>query len=359
MILTDTKPKNYISAAQYQVHFEDWDTLRSIIEDPIYSQVLVIADENTEKLCLHILFENIARQVRVLTFPAGEKHKNLMTCHMIFEKMLQKNIDRNCLVVLLGGGVVGDMGGFCSATFKRGLPFIYLPTTLLSQVDASIGGKLGVDVNGIKNVAGIFQNPKNVFVFTEFLQTLPEIHIRNGFAEMIKHWLIADRETFDTAHAHRDFIYKNYKNCIESSLQIKLNITEKDPKEKGIRKILNFGHTIGHAIESLSILKSEDLLHGEAIAIGMICESYISYRMNLLSEEEIFKIREYIISIFGHHPKWVNDPAFLVELMYHDKKNRNGKIQFSLLEGIGYAVYNWEIPEDIIYESLYFYKQKL
>ena len=122
---------------------------------------------------------------------------------------------------------------------------------------------------------------------------------------------------------------------------------------------MNFGHTIGHAIESLSILKSEDLLHGEAIAIGMICESYISYRMNLLSEEEIFKIREYIISIFGHHPKWVNDPAFLVELMYHDKKNRNGKIQFSLLEGIGYAVYNWEIPEDIIYESLYFYKQKL
>jgi 3-dehydroquinate synthase len=340
------------------VHFNNWTLLQKIVEDPVYSQVVVITDENTEKLCLHILFENIERQVRVITIPAGEENKTLDTCAFIYEKMVQKNIDRGSLAILLGGGVVCDMGGFCSATYMRGIPFISIPTSLLAQVDASVGGKLGVDLKGLKNIVGVFQKPEHVFIFKEFLKTLPPVHIRNGFAEILKHWLIRDAKTFYHVKNNPEDLWHQVKDWVIPSVLVKSSVTQKDPQEKGLRKILNFGHTIGHAVETYSLHKSNPLLHGEAIAIGMICESYISYRMNLLSEDENFAIRQFITSVFGHHPKWVQDPETLLNIMYKDKKNRSGKIQFSLLEGIGNAVYNWEVPEDIIYESLYFYKQK-
>ncbi|MFZ1705395.1 MAG: 3-dehydroquinate synthase [Saprospiraceae bacterium] len=359
--MTDTQilKQTNITAGEYDIYFEDWNTLIHQIENPTYSQVLVITDENTEKQCLHIFFEKIDRQLKVISIPPGENNKTLETCQIVYQKMVQKNIDRDSLVVLVGGGVVGDLGGFCSTTYMRGLPFIYIPTSLLSQVDASIGGKLGVDFKELKNIIGVFQNPEKVFIFKTFLKTLPAIEVRNGFAEILKHWLIADKNSFQNAPTNMEGILHNVVSWVKPSILTKLSITEQDPKEKGLRKILNFGHTIGHAVETYSLIKNTPLLHGESIAIGMICESYISYRMNLLSEEEIFQIRHYIITLFGHHPKWVNDPEMLVDLMYNDKKNRSGKIRFSLLEGIGKAVYNWEVPEDVIYECLYFYKQKL
>ena len=353
-ILTDVKT-SYDSLSLF---FNDWQQLKMKIEDPAYSQVVVIVDENTEKYCLHILFENIDRQVKVITIPAGEEHKNLMTCTMVYEKMVQKNVDRSSLVVLLGGGVVCDLGAYCSATYMRGIPFISVPTSLLAQADAAAGGKSGVDVKGLKNIVGVFKEPESIHVFDIFLQTLPQRQVINGMAEVIKHWLIADGDTFyDICHDPADILVKPGV-WVPSSLKTKLNITQKDPKEKNIRKILNFGHTIGHAVETAGLFTTNPLLHGEAIAIGMICESYISYRLNLLSEDENFMIRRFLISVFGHYPKVVQDPELLINIMQKDKKNRNGIIMFSLLKGIGNAVYNQEVPEEIIYESLYFYKEK-
>lgn len=338
--------------------FNDWQELKMKIEDPAYSQVVVIVDENTEKYCLHILFENIDRQVKVITIPAGEEHKSLLTCAMVYEKMVQKNIDRSSLVVLLGGGVVCDLGAYCSATYMRGLPFISVPTSLLAQADAAAGGKSGVDLKGLKNIVGVFQEPEGIYVFESFLHTLPPRHIRNGMAEVIKHWLIADGDTFNDIYHNPVDILARGGHWVPSSLKTKLAITQRDPKEKNIRKILNFGHTIGHAIETAALYSPNPLLHGEAIAIGMVCESYISYRMNLLSEDENFAIRRFLVSVFGHYPKYVNDAEVLLKIMAKDKKNREGKIRFSLLHGIGNAVYNQEVPEEVIYESLYFYKEK-
>lgn len=348
-----------ITPIQTPVIVNNWQKVKDYIENPAYSQVIVIMDENTEKFCLHLLFEMIDREVRVISIPPGEGNKTLDTCSFVYEKMIKKNVDRNALVVLLGGGVVGDLGGFCSATFMRGIPFISLPTTLMSQVDSAIGGKLGIDFKGLKNMVGVFQQPESVFIQDVFLKTLPEVHLRNGFAEIIKHWLISDKKTFYSVYEQEQDWKQHLFSWIKPSVMTKMKIIQADPLEKGKRKILNFGHTIGHAIETYSLYKNQTLLHGEAIAIGMICESYISYRMNLLTEDENFAIRQFILSVFGHHPKWVQEPETLVNLMYKDKKNRSGLIMFSLLEGIGHAGYNWEVPEDIIYESLYFYKQKL
>ncbi len=359
MILTQPVVKAAKNQTEQQkIIFEDWESVRDIVNDPKYSQVVVFVDSNTEKLCLFTFFEHIDRQVRVISVPAGEEHKTLDTCAYVYEQMIRKNIDRESLGVLIGGGMVGDLAGYCCATYMRGIPFVSLPTTLLSQVDACVGGKLGVDVKGLKNVVGVFQEPEKVFVFQSFLKTLPQVQVRNGFAEVIKHWLIADQKSFYEAGKEVFSYDKNPEKWVASSIRTKLDITTKDPKETGLRKILNFGHTIGHAIETSGLIKGIPILHGEAIAVGMICESYISYRMNLLTEGENFAIRQFIISVFGHNPKWVSEPEQLVDLMHKDKKNRNGKIRFSLLEGIGNAVYNWEVPEEIIYESLYFYKQK-
>jgi 3-dehydroquinate synthase len=359
--MTITQPAEKITKNQtdlQKIIFEDWDAVSEMVNDPSYSQVVVFVDSNTEKLCLFTFFEHIDRQVRVISVPAGEEHKTLDTCAFVYEQMIRKNIDRESLGVLIGGGMVGDLAGYCCATYMRGIPFITLPTTLLSQVDACVGGKLGVDVKGLKNVVGVFQEPEKVFVFQSFLKTLPQVQVRNGFAEVIKHWLIADQKSFYEATKEVNTYDINPEKWVASSIRTKLSITTKDPKEVGLRKILNFGHTIGHAIETTGLMRGVPVLHGEAIAVGMICESYISYRMDFLTEDENFAIRQFIISVFGHNPKWVSEPEQLVELMYKDKKNRSGQIRFSLLDGIGKSVFNQEVPEEIIYESLYFYKQK-
>ena len=291
-----------------------------------YSKVAILVDENTKRDCLLKLpnFENSI----IIEIQSGEKNKNLSTCNLIWEMLTQHNFDKNSLLINLGGGVIGDIGGFCASTYKRGIDFVQIPTTLLAMVDASVGGKLGIDFDGLKNQVGLFVNPKIVIIYPEFLKTLDKNQLVFGFAEVVKHALIADKEFWNTI-LETPFDKLNWNYIIEKSVQIKNNIVLNDLREKGERKKLNFGHTFGHAIESFYLQKGTPLFHGQAIALGMLIES----KMSNLSELEKGEITEFILSNFTlpYNPAQNQLTAF----MQNDKKNKAGKINFSLLKGIG------------------------
>lgn len=239
-----------------------------------YSQLAVIADTETFQYCYPKISSYLPDH-QVIVIPADERHKHLGTCQLVWQKLTEAAFDRKGLVLDLGGGVVGDLGGFCAATYKRGIDFIQLPTTLLSQVDASVGGKLGIDFQGFKNHIGVFTQPKAVWVYPGFLDTLPPSEIRSGFAEVIKHALIADAGAWKSLLAW-DRLPQDWNSIIPHSIHIKDKVVEADPTEKGLRKILNFGHTIGHAVETYFLDKGDRrLLHGEAIALGMIAETWL------------------------------------------------------------------------------------
>jgi len=291
-----------------------------------YSKVAILVDENTKRDCLHKLpkIENAL----IIEIKSGEEHKNISTCNLIWEQLTINNFDRNSLLINLGGGVIGDMGGFCAATYKRGLEFIHIPTTLLAMVDASVGGKLGIDFKGLKNQIGLFNNPKAVLISPEFLETLAESELKSGFAEVVKHALISDNSLW-VKLKNTPFTDLDWEDIIDTSVQIKNKIVLADPFEKGERKKLNFGHTFGHAIESYYLEKGTPISHGEAVFMGMILETEISD----LSETEKNEIKNYILSNFAlpYTPKKSNLHKFLI----NDKKNQDGKINFTLLSGIG------------------------
>jgi len=298
----------------------------SKIDISTYSQVAILVDENSKRDCLDKLpkIENPL----IIEIKSGEKHKNISTCNLIWKELTINNFDRNALVINLGGGVIGDMGGFCAATYKRGLDFIHIPTTLLAMVDASVGGKLGIDFKGFKNQIGLFANPKTILIYPEFLETLSENELKSGFAEVVKHALISDNSLW-VKLKNTLFTDLDWEDIIDTSVQIKNNIVLADPFEKGERKKLNFGHTFGHAIESYYLEKGTPISHGEAVFMGMILETEISD----LSETEKNEIKNYILSDFAlpYTPKKSNLHKFLI----NDKKNQNGKINFTLLSGIG------------------------
>jgi len=291
-----------------------------------YSKVAILVDENTKRDCLNKLpnFENSI----VIEIQSGEENKNISTCNFIWEQLSKNNFERNALLINLGGGVIGDIGGFCASTYKRGIDFVQIPTTLLAMVDASVGGKLGIDFDGLKNQVGLFVNPKIVIINPEFLKTLDKNQLVFGFSEVVKHALIADKEFWNTI-LETPFDKLNWNYIIEKSVQIKNNIVLNDPREKGERKKLNFGHTFGHAIESYYLQKGTPVFHGQAIALGMLLES----KMSDLTEIEKGEITEFILSNFT----LPYNPAKnkLIQFLLNDKKNKAGKINFSLLEGIG------------------------
>lgn len=346
------------SCKNYSIFLNNWEVLESYLNSDNFTKTFVLVDQNTEKYCLHLLLEHIGSHVIVIKINAGEEYKTLDTCQEIWSQLMMHNADRNSILINLGGGVICDMGGFCAATFKRGIHFINIPTTLLSQVDASVGGKTGVDFGFYKNIIGLIIDPDNVYIFTDFLKTLPQNQVKSGLAEVIKHYLIADKNKFVELSKMPELNSHDYETLIWHALSIKKRITEKDPKEKGLRKILNFGHTVGHAVESLALSANKAILHGEAVAIGMICETYLSYRLGNISEEELFGIKEFIIANFGHHPKMVNQEQQLITIMTKDKKNKNGIVQFSLLKSVGDAYFDIKLPVETILESFIFYKQK-
>ena len=330
--------------------------LREFLENTSYSKIFVLVDENTALHCLPLLETELPDYtLEPIQIKAGELFKNIETCQAIWQQFMHAKADRKSLCINLGGGVIGDMGGFCASTFKRGMDFIQIPTTLLSQVDASIGGKLGIDFMQVKNSIGLFKNPKAVFIDPVFLTTLSAREIRSGFAEVIKHSLIADAKQWTDLKAISDLNEVDWATIIEPSLQIKKQIVEQDPFERGIRKALNFGHTVGHAIEGIALESTQPLLHGEAIAIGMICESYLSHKLIGLKEEALQNISAFIIATYGFHSLQESNFDAFLQLMKNDKKNENSQINFSLIAPPGSVQINQTSTQDLILESLKYY----
>ncbi len=323
-----------------------------------YSKVFVIVDENTIANCYPILQEYMPdTEFNVIEIKSGELNKNIETCQLIWGEMMNSEASRNSLTINLGGGVITDMGGFCASTFKRGMDFIQIPTTLLSQVDASIGGKLGIDFKQIINSIGLFANPQAVFINPIFLNTLPKREIRSGFAEVIKHALIVDAEQWNLLKEIKDLSKVNWAERLVPSLNIKKKVVEADPFEKGWRKSLNFGHTIGHAIESLYLETETPLLHGEAIAIGMICETYLSHKVLALSKDKMMEVANFLLNIYGQVDLSKLDIEASLAIMRQDKKNIANVINFTLLDEIGAAKVNQTTNENLITESINFYRQ--
>jgi 3-dehydroquinate synthase len=336
------------------------DALANDLEDLLngqqYSKIGVITDSNTLKYCYPLIKAHLPADHSLYSFQAGEANKTIHTCMQIWQWMTEEGFDRKALILNVGGGVVGDMGGFCAATYKRGIRFINLPTTLLSQVDASVGGKLGVDFNGFKNHIGVFTSPDTVFIASDFLATLPEAELRSGYAEVIKHGLIQDADYFSELKAD-DWQKQDWKSIIAHSVSIKKDVVTQDPLESGLRKILNFGHTIGHAFETFYLGSSQHLLHGEAIAIGMICEAYLATKKSGLSKQELEHLTELLLKVYGKFEFELGAVSDIVQLCAQDKKNDGQVLNFSLLKSIGNCTYNIPVLPEEIHEAILYYRQ--
>lgn len=347
-----------IESIGYTVFFENsMQALQAFVEKGNYSQVLILVDRNTNDHCLPVLQAALPELVDydVIEVDPGEENKNIDFCIGVWNTMLDFGVDRKALLINLGGGVVTDMGGFAASTFKRGIDFVHVPTTLLAQVDASVGGKTGIDLGNLKNIIGTFTQPKAVFMSTEFLKTLDARQMRSGFAEVIKHGLIQDKLLFDQCKTID--LQGDLDALVYWSVAIKNAVVCQDPTEQGLRKILNFGHTIGHAIEGYSLANDANpLLHGEAIAIGMICEAYLSHKLNGLSEDALNEIVALFAARYAGYAIDADSHGILLDLMRNDKKNESNKLGFALLSAIGTCDFDLFVEEDLILESLNFYQ---
>lgn len=351
-----------ILANNYPIHFNEkaYEALNLHLKENKYSNLFIIVDSNTNEFCLPKLLPFLETEltIEIIEFEAGEVNKNIETCVQIWNVLTELGADRKTLVINLGGGVVTDLGGFVASTFKRGVAFIHIPTTLLSMVDASVGGKNGVDLGNLKNQIGVINVPTMVLIDTQYLETVPQNEMRSGLAEMLKHGLIYDKKYWEQFLDLKAIDFADFDELIYRSVEIKNEIVTQDPTEKNIRKSLNFGHTLGHAIESY-FLENENkttLLHGEAIAAGMILESFISLNKNLINQEEYLQIKSCLKSIYEDIIFDKNDIEPILELLIHDKKNEYGAIQFALIEGIGKIKINQSVENELILSAFEDYK---
>ncbi len=327
------------------------NTLNELLNEFKPDKVAFLVDENTKAYCLP-LFE-LDENADLIEIKSGEINKNLDTCQHIWQSMTDLGFSRKSLLINVGGGVIGDMGGFCASTYKRGIRFFNFPTTLLAAVDANIGGKLGIDFNGFKNHIGVFQDPDAVVVCDQFLSTLPKRELRSGFAEVIKHGLIYDAKYYASLK-EKTFPDFNWNEIIRKSIEIKGDVVAQDPREGGIRKILNFGHTLGHGIETWYLNSGKSLLHGEAISIGMITEGYLSEKTGLIAKSDLSDFTGYIQKIYGLFE--LPPLEEILPLMQQDKKNVGSEINYSLLEGIGKCGYDQKIGLELIEEAFDYYE---
>ena len=336
----------------------DFSQLNIFLDELKPSKIFILVDENTHEFCLPVLLGNLETEIpfEIIEIEAGEDLKTIQTATQLWEILSEFEADRKSLLINLGGGVITDLGGFVASTYKRGINFINMPTTLLGMCDASIGGKTGIDHNFLKNVVGTFAEPEQIFVFPDYLKTLPFTELRSGFAEMLKHGLIADANHWNDLISLESLTPENILPYIETSMKIKEKVVKQDFKEQNIRKTLNFGHTFGHAIESLFLQNENKIPHGEAVALGMICETRLSFLQNHISEQQSENI---IVNLRKFYP-YISVNHFAEEkilaLMMNDKKNSSGKINFSLLKDIGSCNFDCEVPPEELISALHYYQ---
>lgn len=347
-----------IKASTYFVHFKEkgYQELNNLIQEKNYSSIFILVDENSFELCYPRFIPNLEtdKAIEVIEIESGEEYKNLDTCSGVWQALTELGADRKSLLITLGGGVITDMGGFVASAYKRGIDFVNIPTTLLSMVDASVGGKTGVDLGVLKNQIGLFVNPEIVIVDADYLDTLNEREMRSGMAEIIKYGLTYDIKLLDKIK-----FYNHLKNSdlIHRSIEIKNEVVLQDPREKNLRKILNFGHTLGHAIESyfLESNHKESLKHGEAIAIGMVCESYLSSKLLSLPSEKAKEVKDLITNIYDKVVIEKEDFDPIISLLKHDKKNVDGNVNFVLLNDFEDFQLDCVVPNELLIESLEYY----
>lgn len=324
-----------------------------------FTKIGILVDTNTHQECLPRLLARMQTDtpIEIIEIPAGEQEKELGTCIGIWESLSDLDFDRNSLLINLGGGVLTDIGGFVAATFKRGISFINIPTTLLAMVDAAVGGKTGVNLGSLKNQIGVIEPADLVVIDSSYLQTLSAQEMRSGLAEMLKHGLIADEAYWRELGALSEKGLEDLDELIVRSIKIKSEIVDQDPQEKGLRKSLNFGHTLGHAIESffLSNPDKPKLLHGEAVAIGMLMESYISSELLDLSPHRVDEISKRLLALYPRVHISEQDWKQILDLLKYDKKNKGGRINFVLLHQIGKPSLDCEVAPEVLEEAYKYY----
>lgn len=333
--------------------------LAEAITECEHDRIFVLVDETTNKLCWSLVKDYLClKDAQTIIIGATDRRKNLDTLVHVWESLQQGKATRHSLLINLGGGMVTDLGGFAASTYKRGINFINIPTTLLAMVDASVGGKTGINFGGLKNEIGVFNDAEFVLLDTNWLRTLDEENIRSGYAEMLKHGLIADdtmwAELINFNLAQPDL--RQLASMLDKSVRIKERIVAEDPHEKGIRKALNLGHTFGHAFESWA-MKRQPVLHGYAVAFGLIAELYLATTRTDFPTERMRQTVNFIRAYYGSLPITCNDYPELIELMHHDKKNRGNEINVTLLGGIGDIRIDQTITEEDIKEALDFFRE--
>ena len=333
--------------------------LAEAITECEHDRIFVLVDETTNKLCWSLVKDYLClKDAQTIIIGATDRRKNLDTLVHVWESLQQGKATRHSLLINLGGGMVTDLGGFAASTYKRGINFINVPTTLLAMVDASVGGKTGINFGGLKNEIGVFNDAEFVLLDTNWLRTLDEENIRSGYAEMLKHGLIAD-DTMWAELINFNLAQPNLRQLafmLDKSVRIKERIVAEDPHEKGIRKALNLGHTFGHAFESWA-MKRQPVLHGYAVAFGLIAELYLATTQTDFPTERMRQTVNFIRAYYGSLPITCNDYPELIELMHHDKKNRGNEINVTLLGGIGDIRIDQTITENDIKEALDFFRE--
>lgn len=325
-----------------------------------YDKLFILTDENTELHCLPAINKLLNNNNAIsVTIPAGDLNKNIETLSHVWTQLSQRGATRHSLLINLGGGMTTDLGGFAAATFKRGIRYINIPTTLLSMVDASVGGKTGINFNGLKNEIGAFAPASSVLIETEFLKTLDKENFFSGYAEMLKHGLISNTEHWaELLNFPTDNLdYTRLKELVGKSVQIKEDIVEQDPYEQGIRKALNLGHTVGHAFESLSFEEDRPVLHGYAVAWGIVCELYLSSVKTGFPTDKLRQTVQFIKENYGCFSIDCKIYDKLYAYMLHDKKNTAGIINFTLLKDVGEICINQSADKDEIFEMFDFYRE--
>ena len=350
-----------IEAQHYQVYFNDegFNFLNRFVAERHPSKIFLLADKHTNECCTPIVLSVLATDIplEIIEIEAGETHKHIDTCTQVWYALSELGADRKSLLINIGGGVVTDLGGFVASTYMRGIPFINIPTSLLAMVDASVGGKTGVDLGALKNLVGVINNPQGVVVYPDFLATLPTEELRSGMAEMFKHGLISDETYWHKMCNLSELTEAHLGSLIYESVVIKNEVVTQDPTEKGLRKTLNYGHTLGHAIESYCLQNPnrERLLHGEAIAIGMVLATYLSVKELGFSMDKCDQVKAVLGEYFRKKDFSYEEITDICQLMRFDKKNVGGNVHFVLLEAIGKPKIDCIVPYEEIYKAFEYY----